>query len=129
MSDGYKVTLVLHIAAALAAAGPVLLYPMVVRAGGWQELARLHLRVTIPALVALWALGIALITMSDDAWGFDQPWIHASLALWVVLLAVSVLVIRPALAGRNASSLRVGSSITHVAVVAALLLMVFKPGA
>ena len=50
ISTGYKIVGLLHILAAIVAFGPLFIYPSLQRAGRRRAVARLHLRMTLPAL-------------------------------------------------------------------------------
>ena len=101
------------------------------RAGASQAVARLHLRLALPAMTLVWVLGMGMVGLSDDIWELSQTWILLSLIGWVVLMLVSWFLIRPALTdttdaarGRMAS----GIGVTHLLLVVILYLMIFKPG-
>ena len=137
LSTGYKLVGTLHILAAFVAFGPLFVYPALQRAGAGARIARLHLRMTLPALALTWALGMGLVGMSkpegsDEAiFKMSQTWIVLALIAWAILMLVSWFMIRPALSddgptarGRLAS----GVGISHLLLVVLLYLMVFKPG-
>lgn len=131
-STGYKIVGLLHILSALVAFGPLFIYPSMQRAGAGAELAKMHLRVSVPALVLTWVLGIGLVGMSKDVFEMSQTWIVLSILLWVVLGSVSWFLIRPSLgdSGESAKAkLSAGVGATHLLVVVIIYLMVFKPGA
>jgi uncharacterized membrane protein len=130
-SNGYRIVALLHILSAVVAFGPVFLYQALHRAGQSATIAKLHMRMSLPALVLLWVLGMALTGMSDDNYKVSQTWIVLSIINWVILMVVSWFLIRPALTdtGDEArSKLAMGSGITHLLLVVGLYLMVFKPG-
>jgi hypothetical protein len=127
----YRLMAFAHIAAAVVAFGPVLLYPQLRRAGATAAIAASHVRITLPALVVLWVLGMGLAGMSEDAYKMSQLWLALSLVNWFALVLVSWFLIRPALtddseAGR--SKLAAGVGITHLGLVIGLALMIWKPG-
>ena len=127
----YKLILVLHILAVIAAFGPLFLYTSLSRAGNTAQIARMHMRMAFPALVLLFVFGMGLIGMSEDLFEVSQTWILVSLLIWVVLVAVSWFMIRPALRDDSEgtrSRLAAGIGVTHLGMVVALLLMVFRPG-
>ncbi|MGH9119337.1 MAG: hypothetical protein ACRD0A_16125 [Acidimicrobiales bacterium] len=127
----YKLILFLHLLAVVSAFGPLFLYSSFARVGNTAQVARIHMRMAFPALVLLWVLGMGLLGMSEDLFEVSQTWILLSLLVWVVLVAVSWFMIRPALRddGEGARSrLAAGIGVTHLGLVAGLLLMVFKPG-
>lgn len=132
ISNGYEVLGLLHILAVIAAFGPLLVYPTLQRAGADQQLARMHMRITLPALVLMWVFGMGLVGMSDEQWKMSDGWISAALVVWVAMVAVSWFLIRPAITDRSEkakSLMAAGTGITHLLMVVGLYLMVFKPGA
>lgn len=131
ISTGYQILGFLHILAAVAAFGPLFVYPSMQRAGAGAELARLHLRIVLPSLVLLWVFGMGLVGMSDDVIEMSQTWIVLGLIVWVAQLAVSWFLIKPSLDDNSEparAKLAAGVGATHLLVVIALYLMVFKPG-
>ena len=131
-SNGYRILGLLHILSAVAAFGPLFIYPAMQRAGAGAELARLHLRVSLPALVLTWAFGMGLVGTSEDNFEMSQSWIVLSLLCWVAAVVISWFLIRPALSDASASAsskLAAGIGATHLIAVVVLYLMVFKPGA
>ena len=130
-SPAYRIMALLHILSAVVAFGPMFLYPTLRKAGETATIAKLHMRMTFPALVALWVLGMGLAGMSEDAYHMSQLWLSLSLALWVVLMAVSWFLIRPAVADPSDSvnaKLAAGTGIMHLGLVIGLALMIWKPG-
>ena len=128
---GYRIMGLLHIIAAVAAFGPVLLYPGLKKARETATMARLHMRFTFPALVLLWVLGMGLAGMSEDAYKMSQAWLAISIIVWVVVLAASWFLIRPAISDDSPSAvakMAAGSGITHLGLVIGLVLMIWKPG-
>lgn len=131
ISTGYQIMGMLHILAAVVAFGPLFLYPGLHRAGELATIAKLHMRMTFPALVVLWVLGMGLVGMSDKTFEVSQTWIVLSTIVWVILMAVSWFFIRPAVTDdspKARSQLAMGTGISHLLLVAALYLMIFKPG-
>ena len=131
ISTTYQLFGLLHVLAVIAAFGPLFIYPSMQRAGAAQAVARLHLRLALPAMTLVWVLGMGMVGLSDNVWELSQTWILLSLIGWVVLMLVSWFLIRPALTdtsdtarGRMAS----GIGITHLLLVVILYLMIFKPG-
>lgn len=103
-------------------------------------------------LVPLW--GIGLVFMSDGAWGFSQTWVWLAIVIYAIALTVALAVIRPA-ANRHESLMKeliggpapaggpppqvaqleangkrmaMAGGLTHLALVAVLVLMIWKPG-
>ena len=131
ISTGYQLLGFLHILAAVVAFGPLFIYPSMQRAGAGADVARLHLRVSFPALVLVWLLGMAMVGFSDEAVELSETWVLLSIVAWVVLVTVSWYLVRPALTdgGESArSKLAAGIGTTHLLMVVVLYLMVFKPG-
>ena len=127
---GYKLLLTLHILSGVVAFGPQFVYPAMKRAGATREVARLHLYMTLPALVLSWAFGMGLVGLSDEVWKMSQTWIVLALITWVVTVLVNWFLVRPALAGERPDvkqKLAMGTGITHLMLVVTLWLMVFKP--
>ncbi len=131
ISTGYELLGYLHVLAVIAAFGPLFMYPSMQRAGATQALAKLHIRLVLPALTLVWVFGMGLVGASDDVWELSDTWILLSLIAWVVLMLVSWFLIRPALndtAETARSRLGAGVGITHLLLVVVLYLMIFKPG-
>ena len=96
-STGYQIVGTLHVLAAIAAFGPLFVYPSLQRAGAGATIARLHLRLALPSLVLVWVLGMGMVGMSEDTFEMSQTWIVLSLIGWVILMVVSWFLIRPSL--------------------------------
>jgi hypothetical protein len=127
----YKVFLILHILAAISAFGPLFLYTSLLRTASTSEMARIHMRMAFPALVALFVFGMGLVGLSEGTYEFGQAWVLVSLLIWLVLLAVSWFLIRPSLRDDSEPArgrLAAGIGVTHLGMVISLALMVFKPG-
>ncbi len=127
----FRLMALLHIAAAIMAFGPVMLYPSLRRAGETRAAAAAHVRITLPALVLLWVFGMGLAGMSEDAYKMSQTWLALSLVDWAVLVAVSWFLIRPAMTDTSDAAkgkLAAGVGITHLGMVIGLVLMIWKPG-
>ncbi|MFV0306463.1 MAG: hypothetical protein ACK5OX_01810 [Desertimonas sp.] len=134
-STAYEVLGVLHVLAAIVAFGPLFLYPALQRNGETRTIAKMHMMLALPAMVLVWVFGMGLVGMADDTKGpaieMSEPWIVVSLAGWVVAMVVSWFMIRPALAdtGEAARSrMAAGIGISHLILVVALIMMIFKPG-
>jgi uncharacterized membrane protein len=131
ISIGYRILGVLHILSAIVAFGPLFVYPSLQRAGAADTIAKLHLRLSVPALVLTWVFGMGLVGASDELIEMSDGWIIASLLIWVALVVVSWFLVRPSLAdtGEDARSrLAAGIGTTHLLMVVVVYLMVFKPG-
>jgi len=130
ISTGYRILGLLHIVAVVVAFGPLFVYPTLHRARAAAEMAKLHLYVSLPALVLVWVLGMGMIGMSDEAIEVSDTWVVLALLSWVVLMAVSWFLIRPAItdpSDQAARRLAMGTGITHLLLVFSVWLMVFKP--
>jgi len=133
-----KVVGVLHIASVVAAFGPVLVYPTLRKAGDRASLARLHMRIVMPALLLTWIFGMGLAGLSKPD-GADEPvlkvsetWLALAVIDWVVLMAVGWFLIRPAISDsseRANSRFAAGVGLTPLGLVVGLVLMIWKPGA
>ena len=99
------------------------------------------LRYSLPGIVLAGLFGFALSGMSAPAGGgealykMSQGWLSAAVALWIVLIAVIVFVVRPAIVqfAKDASDaargrIMMGTGVTHLVLVVMLYLMIFKPG-
>jgi hypothetical protein len=130
-SAGYRIMALLHILSAVVAFGPLFMYPGLRKAGETKTMAAMHMRMTFPALVLLWVLGMGLAGMSDGAYEMSQTWLALSIVLWIVLVAVSWFLIKPAITDTSeqaTSKLAMGTGITHLGLVVGLVLMIWKPG-
>jgi uncharacterized membrane protein len=96
--------LLAHIVAALwLAAGSfagAVVRAQVRRAGSFQEKAfglrlawRLNQVFTIPGGIIAGLLGVALV--NPRGWTFGEGWVHASLAIWVLMLITSLVILAP----------------------------------
>src|SRR5688572_30489898 len=103
-STGYEIMGMLHILSAVVAFGPLFLYPGLQRNGETTTIARMHMRLVFPALVLLWVLGMGLAGMSDGILEVSDTWLALSVVNWVVLVAVSWFLIRPAIADTSESA-------------------------
>ena len=130
LSTTYQIFGLLHILAAIGAFGPLFMYPKLHRSGETQAMAWIHMRFVFPSLVVLWVLGMGMagIESYDMA---NTPWMTASIAVWLVTLAVSWFLIRPATTDTSdgaRSKLAAGVGVTHILLLVALWLMIFQPG-
>ena len=83
ISTGYQILGLLHVLAVIVAFGPLFVYGSLQRAGAGATIAKLHLRVSLPALALVWVLGMGMVGMSDEVWKMSQTWIVLSLIGWV----------------------------------------------
>ncbi|MFW2333115.1 hypothetical protein [Ilumatobacter sp.] len=127
----YRIMSLLHILAAVVAFGPLFLYPGLRKAGETTTIASMHMRMAFPALILMWVLGMGLAGMSEDAYSVSQLWLSLSIVNWVVLVAVSWFLIRPAITDSSESAvarLAAGTGLTHLGLIVGLVLMIWKPG-
>jgi hypothetical protein len=127
-SFGYRIMGLLHIASVVAAFGPMLVYPSLRRSGQNELIARLHMRITMPALVLLWVLGMGLAGIAELK--LADLWLAGSVVLWALLMGTSWFLIRPATSDPSESAtgkLMAGTGITHLGLVVGLVLMIWKP--
>lgn len=126
----YRLLYYVHLLSAIAAFGPLFLYPRLQRAGETTSIARLHMRLVFPAMVLLWIVGMGMAGVAKmDLAG--TPFVTATIILWLIALVTSWFLIRPALTESDEgarSRLAIGVGVTHVILIAALYLMIFKPG-
>lgn len=137
-TTGSKILGVLHIASVVAAFGPVLVYSSLRRTGGTAALARLHMRVVMPAMFAMWVFGMGLAGVSkpdgadEPVYHLSEPWLALALVDWVIVMAVGWFLIRPSIRAAHVDPdprFAAGVGITHIGLAVGLVLMVWKPGA
>lgn len=132
-SVGYNITLFLHLVAVVAAFGPLLVMGRLY-ASDPAGAARIYLRVSLPALILTWVFGMGVVGSSgsgEDKIAMSETWIMLSLLAWLAMVAVAFAVILPAMkSGGEAarSKLMAGLGSSHLLMVVAVALMVFKPG-
>ncbi len=130
-SFGYRLMSLLHILAAVVAFGPLFVYPALRKAGATASIAKLHMTISFPALTLVWVFGMGLAGMSEDVYELSQTWLVAAIAIWAVLMAVSWFLIKPSLTDQSddaTKKLSAGVGITHLGLIASLILMIWKPG-
>ncbi len=119
-----------HVLSAIAAFGPLFLYPRMQRAGETQAIAALHMKLAFPALVLLWVLGMGMAGVQKIS--LAGTWfVTGTIVLWLIALAVSWFLIRPAISDRSEQARKMmaaGIGVTHLILVVSLYLMIFKPG-
>jgi len=129
-NDLYRILYFVHLVSAIAAFGPLFLYPRLQRAGATAEVARLHMTLVFPALVLLWVAGMGMAGVGKiDLVG--TPFVTSTILLWLIALVVSWFMIRPALNDPDEGTRKImasGIGITHLILVVSLYLMIFKPG-
>jgi hypothetical protein len=137
-STGSKLVGLLHIASVVAAFGPVLVYPTMRKAGDAASVARLHMRLVMPALFLMWVFGMGLAGLSKPD-GADEPvykvsetWLALAVVDWLILMAIGWFLIRPSITDSSDSAnarFSAGVGLTHLGLVVGLVLMIWKPGA
>ncbi|MEZ5266656.1 MAG: hypothetical protein R2755_33785 [Acidimicrobiales bacterium] len=133
-SVGFNINVVLHLIAEVAAFGPLLVFGRL-WATDPEGAAKLYTRISLPALVLLWVFGMGALGLSGsdgvDKYEMSDPWVLVSLLIWVILVAIGVAVIMPASKQRGEDArkrLMAGVGTTHLLLVVAVILMVFRPG-
>jgi|TARA_R110002110_G_scaffold246435_4_gene462842 hypothetical protein len=124
-----KLLYLVHVLSILAAFGPLFLYPRMQRAGETSALAALHMKLVFPALILLWVVGMGMAGVNKFALA-EMWWITITIALWVGSVVVSWFLIRPAIIDTTDAAkkkMSMGIGITHLILVASLVLMIFKP--
>jgi ABC-type branched-subunit amino acid transport system permease subunit len=137
-TSGSRFVGLLHVASVVAAFGPVLVYPTLRKAGDAASIARLHMRLVMPAMFLMWVFGMGLAGLSKPD-GADEPvykvsetWLALAVVDWVILMAVGWFLIRPSITDRSDSAntrFSAGVGVTHLGLVVGLALMIWKPGA
>ena len=124
-----KLLYFVHVLSIVAAFGPLFLYPRLQRAGETSAMAALHMKLVFPALILLWVVGMGMAGVNKFALA-EMWWITITITLWVGTVAVSWFLIRPAIIDTSDNAkkkMSMGIGITHLTLVASLVLMIFKP--
>ncbi len=124
-----QVLYLVHILSAIAAFGPLFLYPRMQRAGETQAMAALHMKLAFPALVLLWVAGMGMAGTQKISLG-GTWFVTVTIVLWLVALVVSWFLIRPAVSDTSEEArkmMAMGIGITHLILVVSLYFMIFKP--
>ena len=130
ISTTYQLLGFLHILCAIVAFGPLFFYPRLQRAGETKAVAELHMKLVFPALIGVWVIGMGMAGVGKFAMA-EMHWLTGSIAVWAAMTAASWFFIKPALTDGSedaAKKMAAGIGITHLLLVIALYLMVFKPG-
>jgi len=126
----YQIFGLLHILCAIAAFGPLFLYPRLQRAGHTQTVAELHMKLVFPALTLMWILGMGMAGFGKFELA-EMHWLTGSIAIWAAMMAISWFLIKPSLTDTSEEArkkMAAGIGSTHLLLVIALYLMVFQPG-
>ncbi len=118
-----------HILSIIAAFGPLFLYPRMQRTGETSAMAALHMKLVFPALILLWVVGMGMAGVNKFALA-EMWWITITIALWVIAVAVSWFLIKPAIGDTSevaTKKLSAGIGVTHLILAISLVLMIFKP--
>lgn len=129
-NDLYRILYFVHLLSAIVAFGPLFFYSRLQRAGATTEVARLHMRLVFPALVVLWVAGMGMAGVGKISLA-GTPFVTSTILLWLIALAVSWFMIRPALTDTGDDTRKImaaGIGITHLILVVSMYLMIFKPG-
>ena len=124
-----RILYLIHIVTIVTAFGPTFFYHRLRKSGETQTMALLHMRIVFPSMVILWVAGMGMAGVNKFNLA-ETYWITLSILLWVIGLAVSWFLIRPAItdtsdeAGKKFSA---GVGVTHLVFTLSLLLMIFKP--
>ena len=124
-----KLLYFVHILSIVAAFGPLFLYPRMQCAGETSAMAALHMKLVFPALILLWVVGMGMAGVNKFALA-EMWWITITIALWVIDVAVSWFLIKPAIGDTSevaTKKLSAGIGVTHLILAISLALMVFKP--
>ena len=138
-SSGYKIVLILHIIFVVVAFGGLFMAPMLSRVEGAATpvaagMAKYVQIIAMPAVILAGLLGFGLIGMSDKEFAFDQAWVGPAILLWLIEIALLLVGILPAekkVAAGDASAAKMVpmfTGVSHLILVVAVYLMVFKPG-
>ncbi len=125
----FRVLYYIHILAVVCAFGPLFFYPRLRKLGDISDVARLHVRFAMPALVVVWVAGMGMAGVGKFSLA-EMWWITITIVLWLIALVVSWFLIRPALTDDSEQATKrfsIGVGITHVILIVSLWLMIFKP--
>ena len=129
-NDLYRILYLVHLLTAIAAFGPLFVYTRLRRAGDTVAIAKLHTYFVMPALVIMWVAGMGMAGVGKISLA-GTPFVTSTIILWLIAMVVSFFLIRPALVDTDeaaTSKLAMGVGITHLILIVALYLMIFKPG-
>ncbi|MBK9180609.1 MAG: hypothetical protein IPM45_13805 [Acidimicrobiales bacterium] len=141
MSTSDKILFLLHLLSAIAAFGPLLVYPML-GASGVAPPPRATQWIVLPGLVGLFVFGLALV--SALGFEFSDPWISLAFLLNLAAIAVALFLLLPTqrqivdLADRAGGDTATApllkrvsmySGVLHLLLFVAIVDMIWKPGA
>ncbi len=157
-SNLYRIVDVLHILAAIVGFGGLIAHGAY-NANAFKGKARDAVAVlrstasitniAMYAIYTVFALGIALVALSDGFHGFGDPWISASFVVWFAIVGISHGMVKPSLAALTdaataadpesilsedatamaaAKKLAMGEGLVQVLLAVALVLMIFQFG-
>ncbi len=139
-STSYNIMLLFHVLLVIIAFAPAWLTPVLVRqvANGDKSAADALevsvLRYSVGSLAAAGILGFGLAGMSEDVYELSQTWLLVAVLLWLILLAVTLFVTRPAIKAfrdgdtKAKAMISAGTGVSHLILLATLYLMIWKPG-
>lgn len=140
----YKLLLLLHITAIVAAFAPATVHTLLARQLGQSDRPALQrvagfasansMRFHGTALILAGLFGVGMIFSSDDAWEFSQGWISMAFVVWIAMNGVLHALIVPgerALGSGDEAAQRkldLGGGIMTLLFLFMLYLMIWKPG-
>jgi len=149
----YKVMLLLHLVAVVAAFAPMVIHPVLaarskddgpaVQRPVWGYMAKNARMIHFPSLVLVGVFGLGMVFSSkvgdsdENVFGFDQAWVSISLLVWIALCGIVSGMLMPSerklAAGEgDAEALErkvaVGGQVATVLFLVMLYLMIWKPG-
>ncbi len=155
----YQIVLLLHIAASIVGFGGVIAHSAYNAkafsgtagdAGVLLRTTQLVTGLAHYAIYGVFALGIALVAVSDGGISFGEAWISASFVVWFLLVGVAHGMVKPTVRSLSekaasmdpevkmtedpevvglAKRLALGEGLTQLLLVIALVLMIWQPGA
>lgn len=141
---GYKIFVLLHIAAMIVAFAPSFVWPLVsvrLRKANKPVGATINelssgntLKIHGPAFALAGIFGFGLVGLSDKVYKFSQSWISIAMVLWFVGLGIMFGLMAPAEKKAEAgdegaeAKLTMYGGMLHLLLFLLLIDMVFKPG-
>lgn len=152
-STMYRVMLLLHLLAVVAAFAPMIIHPLLTaqaKADGpemqrwaYRYMVRGDRVVHLPALLLVGVFGLGMVFSSkpgasdENLFGFDQAWVSLALLLWLAIGGVVSGMLLPAerrlAAGEGDAEalerkITVGGQVVTVLFLVVMYLMIWKPG-